>query len=154
MLSYHIGNPIVEIRQSYDCLTSTVGFPILVRRHLYSESGPCRLWTSNTTCSTSQEISTHWHHHITGLVQERRNSNALKMELRLSCTNPAIWFPVKQPWKIEVNNRYTTGNSTTMKTKFNQIRSMCYGTYTWLHGWTVGSLTHRPLGDLNKILDK
>ena len=26
-----------------------------------------------------------------GLVQKRRNSNALAMELRLSCTNPSIW---------------------------------------------------------------
>ena len=29
--------------------------------------------------------------HIDGLVQERRNSSALAMELRLSCTNPSIW---------------------------------------------------------------
>ena len=35
-----IGNPIVEIRRSYDCLISTMGFPIPVRRHLYIESGP------------------------------------------------------------------------------------------------------------------
>ena len=35
-----IGNPIVEIRRSYDRLISTMGFPILVRRHLYIESGP------------------------------------------------------------------------------------------------------------------
>ena len=40
---YHltsIGNPIVEIRRSYDRLISTMGFPILVRWHLYIESGP------------------------------------------------------------------------------------------------------------------
>ena len=35
-----IGNPIVEIRRSYDRLISTMGFPILVRRHLYIEWGP------------------------------------------------------------------------------------------------------------------
>ena len=29
--------------------------------------------------------------HIDGLVQERRNSSALAMELRLCCTNPSIW---------------------------------------------------------------
>ena len=29
-----------------------------------------------------------WKHHFKGLVQERRNSSALAMELRLSCTNP------------------------------------------------------------------
>ena len=34
------GNPIVEIRRSYDRLISTMGFPIPVRRHLYIESGP------------------------------------------------------------------------------------------------------------------
>ena len=30
-------------------------------------------------------------HHIDGLVQERRNSSALAMELRLSCINPLTW---------------------------------------------------------------
>ena len=34
-----IGNPMVEIRWSYDCLISTMGFPILVRWHIYIESG-------------------------------------------------------------------------------------------------------------------
>ena len=40
---YHltsIGNPMEEIRRSYDRLISTMGFPILVRCHLYIESGP------------------------------------------------------------------------------------------------------------------
>ena len=35
-----IGNPIVKIRQSYNHLISTMGFPILIRWHLYIESGP------------------------------------------------------------------------------------------------------------------
>ena len=35
-----IGNPILEIRRSYDRLISTMGFLILVRWHLYIESGP------------------------------------------------------------------------------------------------------------------
>ena len=39
-----ISNPIVEIRWSYDHLISTMGFPMLVRRHLYIESGP---WYNN-----------------------------------------------------------------------------------------------------------
>ena len=30
--------------------------------------------------------------YIDGLVQERHNSSALAMELRLSCTNPLIWL--------------------------------------------------------------
>ena len=34
----------------------------------------------------------YWHlgHYIDGLVQEGRNSSALAMELRLSCTKPSI----------------------------------------------------------------
>ena len=48
-----IGNPIVEIRWSYDRLISTMGFPIPVRRHLYIESGP---W-----CFTSgAAVVMHW----------------------------------------------------------------------------------------------
>ena len=39
-----IGNPIVEISRSYDCLISTMGFPILIKWHLYIESGPRRSW--------------------------------------------------------------------------------------------------------------
>ena len=35
-----IENPIVEIRRSLDRLISTMGFPILVRWHLYIESRP------------------------------------------------------------------------------------------------------------------
>ena len=30
-------------------------------------------------------------YYINGLVQERRNSSALALELRLSCTNPSIY---------------------------------------------------------------
>ena len=33
---------------------------------------------------------------IDGLAQERNNSSALAMELRLSCTDPLIWY--KFPW--------------------------------------------------------
>ena len=30
--------------------------------------------------------------HVDGLGQKRRNSSALAMELRLSCTNPLMWY--------------------------------------------------------------
>ena len=36
-----------------------------------------------------------WEYHIDGLVQEKRNSSALAMELRLLCTNPSIWSMCK-----------------------------------------------------------
>ena len=41
---------IVEIRRSYDRLISTMGFLILVRRHLYIESGP-RYYPNHTVYS-------------------------------------------------------------------------------------------------------
>ena len=41
---------------------------------------------------------------IDGLVQERRNSSALAMELRLSCTNPSI----KWQWNIHNHIKFQT----------------------------------------------
>ena len=41
------------------------------------------------------------HHGIDGLMQERRNSVAYVLELRLSCTNPSIsWYPM--PWDAKL----------------------------------------------------
>ena len=38
---------------------------------------------------------------IDGLVQKRRNSSALAMELRLSSTNPSIWLAIAMvDWKL------------------------------------------------------
>ena len=34
------GNSTAEIQWSYDCLISTMEFPILVKRYFYIESGP------------------------------------------------------------------------------------------------------------------
>ena len=42
-----IGNPILEIRRSYDRLISKMGFPILVRCHLYIESRPWSFYLPN-----------------------------------------------------------------------------------------------------------
>ena len=40
--------------------------------------------------------------YIEGLVQKRRNSSALAMELRLSCTNPSISFGPWEMWFIVI----------------------------------------------------
>ena len=51
-----MGNPIVEIRWSYNCLIPTMGFPILVRQHLHIEPGPrlvrgmVHVWTYMQWC--------------------------------------------------------------------------------------------------------
>ena len=51
------------------------------------------------TCGPDKEIVRHggsWvcGNHLDGLVQERRNSSALAVELRLSCINPSICVSV------------------------------------------------------------
>ena len=64
-----IGNPIVGIRRSYDHLISTMGFPILIRRHLYIESGP-RLSTDVSPTMQkvrflpSLRVNFHYRHHF------------------------------------------------------------------------------------------
>ena len=57
-----------------------MGFPILVRGHLYIESGPWSL--------------------INGLVQEINKSSTLTMELHLSCTNPLIYTQESEDLKF------------------------------------------------------
>ena len=49
-----IWDPIVYIRRSYDRLIYTMGFPILVRRHLYIESDP---WPERIPLSDRQQSS-------------------------------------------------------------------------------------------------
>ena len=58
----------------------------LVRTHNY-------LWLLSVACGFTQAVY-NWSwvpDYINGLVQERRNSIADALELRLSCTNPSIW---------------------------------------------------------------
>ena len=47
----------MEIRWSYDHIISTMGFPILVRRHLYIESGP--RFFGCTQCMTTAKQQTY-----------------------------------------------------------------------------------------------
>ena len=70
VVSLHKG-PIMEI---YD------GFSLLPHKSC---------WTNNWVVNVLK-----WHDaHINGLVQERRNSSALAIELCLSCTYPSTWGP-------------------------------------------------------------
>ena len=57
-------------------------------------------WTRLLRDSTSAgTVVTKFRPHIDGLVQERRNSSALAMELRLSCTNTSI---NQQDWHLKI----------------------------------------------------
>ena len=55
----------------------------------------CTLWV-NHICEGAKLDKCGWNYckkrNIDGLVQERRNSIADAMELRLSCINPSVWY--------------------------------------------------------------
>ena len=77
-------------------------------------------------------------YHIDGLVQERRNSSALAMELRLSCTNPSTWVSwcVKSP-----ASRFFFRPQTKCGKHFHVMVSLCvlWGFYKKLTNITVTS---------------
>ena len=54
----------MEIRRSYDHLVSTMGFPILARRYLYIESGPCLLQHNLIVHFSFSTVLWHRHCHI------------------------------------------------------------------------------------------
>ena len=69
----------------------------LLLHELHLESCACRhggmlqlplLWTVEETKKNGKKTANKSHTQTNGLVQERRNSSALAMELRLSCINP------------------------------------------------------------------
>ena len=88
-----IENPIVKIRRSYDRLISAMGFPILVRWHLYIKPGPCRL-----SDITSYHIRQH-RHEQTQTVQASHKTG-LQINIGIQINNmalPYVWVPVA--WK-------------------------------------------------------
>ena len=74
---------------------------------------------------------------INGLVQERRNSSALAMELRLSCTNLSIWcVNVYFDTYFHKASRWLGLNSGAQYTKYHQdcviLKHIEFG-IKWLH---------------------
>ena len=89
-----IGNTIVEIR-SYDCLISTMGFPILVRRHLYIENQwVIDLLTALDHCFFNGLI---WYQcHAVWLMWEHNHDR-----VSMGVTNGlALYRPVSQMWAL------------------------------------------------------
>ena len=77
--------------------------------------------------------------YIDGFVQERRNSSALALELRLSCTNPSIWG---YNWSAgPVQFRWLKGYIYSSCYYRHQIGSInlthCYPIFPWLCAWDV-----------------
>ena len=65
------------------------------------------------------------------LVQERRNSNALAMELRLSCTNPSIWSEQKRKLQWNLNGILQDKTLSRKKIAFTKWTSILM--YWWCH---------------------
>ena len=90
-----LGNPTVEIRRSYDRLISTMGFPILVRLHLYIDSRP---WTPFKTIHFS-----HFNHLLDGTCADSDvyHQQILLNELPLSsfCHPHTQWLPRRKVFK-------------------------------------------------------
>ena len=59
---------------------------------VYFDTGSCYIPKMVHFTLSNTGLTLNIHLHIDGLVQGRRNSSALAMELRLSCTNPSIWY--------------------------------------------------------------
>ena len=55
-------------------------------------------------CMVPVAVPKTWNHELDELVQERRNSSALAMELRLSCTNPSNYGIVIHSFKCPSKN--------------------------------------------------
>ena len=68
--------------------------------------------------------------HINGLMQERRNSNVLAMELHLSCINPLIWCI---RWKI-IFERCILLQTVMVSNKLPQIKSKLDNCHWNCHG--------------------
>ena len=78
--------------------------------------------------------------HMDGLVQEKRNSSALAMELRLSCTNPSIWWTsiwchveISFKWKKEHWIRRHVNDNQCILTWWGKMSAKPAGLNTWGH---------------------
>ena len=81
-----------QYKKFYDHLMSTMGFPILVRWHLYIQSGPrIHITTFHSRPEISFSSITSFQH-FDSLVQDCSNSSASAMELLQSYIKASIWY--------------------------------------------------------------
>ena len=85
----------MEIRRSYDRLISTMGFPILVRCHLYIESGPSMFVNGENLNTLETKFNTELKHVSTWL-----QVNKLSLKVDKSCF---IVFRTVKKSDLEVN---------------------------------------------------
>ena len=88
----------MEIRRSYDRLISTMGFPILVRRHLYIESGPWSLSSIRKDLNYLCHLSMRNNRKCKYVFIFLKNSSASKWDVfiwkkKLLKLASAMWWP-------------------------------------------------------------
>ena len=67
------------------------------------------------------EIFVCGHAHLDGLVQERRESSAFALELRLPCINPSIWYPSLGSKTLKYQKWRAGPKSLALKCLFNSL---------------------------------
>ena len=80
--------------------------------------------------------------HVDGLVQERRNFIANALELRLSCSNPSMWFPLYKVHDLYVHENYI----------FLSITLHCWIHFLVIHHFSIVSLLRKLLYNLHCII--
>ena len=77
-------------------------------------------WNQRICYETEPVLSVFVIEHIDGLVQERRNSSVLAMELPLSCTNPSTWSTDALP-SYSINKNFHKFMAHRLSTPHSQI---------------------------------
>ena len=138
----------MEIRRSYDRLISTMGFPILVRRHLYIESGPCSPVLSpaqrimimymnvHPILDTTKSCLTHWSsvtiYASVNLVSIDSINGLLPDKICINILDKDSWNPLKIPlfmiitkiitiWSKSSNHQYFMANQMATKLALWQL---------------------------------
>ena len=85
---------------------------------------------------------------IDGLVQGKRNSSALAMELRLSCTDPLIWCLQLNTSRETIFHCDITISLNVLYNKIHGSHWDCHCVYVWLflqwstHNWNASYILH------------
>ena len=142
-----IGNSIVEIRRSYDCLISTVGFPILLRWHLYTEPGPWLL-----ALQANQQSRYAWFRKNGSLSSMRKYFNYLchlsfeKCKKMQTCD---LMFPRNVKWiefsttRVNCIQLYSFLVTYLVEIKLKKKMNKCFWWYRQLHRFNMIKVTHR-----------
>ena len=112
--------------------------------------------------SRSHEIQTKLGYRFDGLVQQRHNSSANALELRLSCTNPSVCLLPQQSslasYDNTLYNHHNIIEEWDMSSNSHNVEATILELYhvvnflQLIKNQTPTDLTHWPLGKLNEIL--